>query len=66
MYITNQGDTWDKIAYNVYGNELYADKLILANIKYVGFFIFPEGIVLSVPEVEDEVEENVPEWRDDK
>lgn len=66
MYITNQGDTWDKIAYNVYGNELYADKLILANIKYVGFFVFPAGIVLTTPEVQDEVEENVPEWRSDK
>lgn len=66
MYITNQGDTWDKIAYGVYGNELYADKLILANIKYVGFFVFPAGIVLTTPEVEDEAEENVPEWRSDE
>lgn len=66
MYVTNQGDTWDKIAYNVYGNELYADKLILANIKYVGFFVFPAGIVLTTPEAEDEVEENVPEWRNDE
>lgn len=66
MYVTNQGDTWDKIAYSVYGNELYADKLILANIKYVGFFIFPAGITLTIPEVEDEIEENVPEWRNDE
>ena len=27
MYITKQGDTWDKIAYEQYGNELYATRL---------------------------------------
>lgn len=66
MYVTDQGDTWDKIAHKVYGNELYADRLILENIKYVGFFVLPAGIVLTVPEVEEEIEENVPEWRNDE
>lgn len=66
MYVTKQGDTWDKVAYEVYGNELYADKLMFANIKYVGFFVFPQGITLTIPEIEDDIEEVVPEWRDEE
>lgn len=66
MYVTKQGDTWDKIAYEQYGNELYADVLIMENIKYAGIVVFPEGISLVIPKVEEETEEDVPEWRDDE
>ena len=66
MYVTKQGDTWDKIAYEQYGNELYADVLIMENIKYAGIVVFPEGISLVIPNVEEETEEDVPEWRDDE
>ena len=66
MYVTKQGDTWDKIAYEQYGNELYADVLIMENIKYAGIVVFPEGISLVIPKIEEETEEDVPEWRDDE
>lgn len=66
MYTTRQGDTWDKIAYEQYGNELYADKLIMANLKYAGIVVFSEGITLTIPKIEEETEEDVPDWRDDE
>lgn len=64
-YITVQGDTWDLIAYKVYGNENYADVLMQSNYPYLDFFVFPADIVLNVPEVsrsEDDFE--IPEWRE--
>jgi phage tail protein X len=64
-YITVQGDTWDLIAYKVYGNEIYADVLMQSNYPYLDFFVFPADIVLNVPEVsrsEDDFE--IPEWRE--
>ena len=65
MYTTKQGDTWDKIAYEQYGNELYADKLIMANLKYAGIVMFSAGICLTIPEIEEETEEEIPAWRED-
>lgn len=63
-YKTTQGDTWDIIAKNVYGNELLFDVLIKANIEHRKTVIFPAGIVLSVPEVETaESAVNLPIWK---
>ena len=65
-YTTVQGDTWDSIAYKLYGDEAHTDVLMENNYPYLDFFVFPEGIVLKVPEVslysEDDFE--VPEWRE--
>lgn len=64
-YITVQGDTWDLIAYKVYGNENYANVLMESNYPYLDFFVFPEGITLKVPEVEiPEYDFEIPDWRD--
>lgn len=50
-YTTVLGDTWDMIAYKVYGKEKYAKELVEANIKYVETVIFSAGIVLIIPEI---------------
>lgn len=66
QYQTILGDTWDIIAKKVYGNELYADKLMQANRKYLNEFIFSAGITLECPEIESDaakLPEEYPEWR---
>lgn len=62
-YTTISGDMWDKIAYEQMGSVLHLDKLIKANVKYAAFFVFPAGIVLTIPAVEDEVSMELPPWK---
>lgn len=62
-YTTVSGDTWDIVAYKVYGNEMYMDTLIKANIEYKDTYIFPAGVVLNLPEIELTVSESLPPWK---
>ena len=61
-YTTIQGDTWDMIAKKVYGDETYTSLLMEANPKLLDYFVFPEGIVVTVPEKPEETG-YLPEWR---
>jgi phage tail protein X len=49
-YTTVLGDTWDSIAYKVYGDDHAFEKLIDANPDYLGTLIFSASIVLNIPE----------------
>ena len=55
------------IAYRIYRNELWADRLMKANTRYLEYMVFPAGIVLNVPEAaaytDVEASAIVPEWR---
>lgn len=62
-YTTVSGDTWDIVAYKVYGNEMYMDTLIKANIEYKDTYIFQAGVVLTLPEIELTVSESMPPWK---
>ena len=66
-YITVQGDTWDYIAYKVYGEqsgaELYMHALLDANPAYIHYVIFPADIVLVVPDVRVELPKTLPQWK---
>lgn len=63
-YITVQGDMWDSIAYTQLGSTSHTDKLINANLRYREYYIFPAGIVLTLPEVsEAEAESSLPPWK---
>lgn len=62
-YTTISGDTWDIVAYKVYGNEMYMDMLIKANIEHKDTYIFPAGVVLTLPEIDLEVSETLPPWK---
>ena len=57
-YTTIQGDTWDLIAYKLYGEEKYMKNLL-------DVLIFPSGTVLTVPDLPEEVDEDAPFWRSD-
>lgn len=62
-YTTISGDTWDIVAYKVYGDEMYMDMLIKANIEHKDTYIFPAGVELTLPEIDLEVSETLPPWK---
>lgn len=62
-YTTIQGDTWDLIAYNLYGEEKYMKYLIEANWQMLDVLIFSPGTVLTVPDIPEETDEETPFWR---
>lgn len=47
-YITEQGDTWDLIAYKLYGEERYMKNLIEANWPLLDILVFSAGDRKSV------------------
>jgi len=62
-YVTKSGDMWDSIAYTQLGSESYADKLMLANLAYREIYLFPAGIVLELPQIEQKVNSLLPPWK---
>ncbi len=63
-YTTKQGDMWDGIAYRMYGDVKFTDVLINANPEYREVYIFSEGAVLDVPEVEERISaDDLPPWK---
>ena len=62
-YTTISGDTWDTVAYKVWGTEMYMDTLIKAHLEHKDTFIFPAGVTLTLPEIELEVSESLPPWK---
>lgn len=67
VYTTIQGQTWDQIAYEVYGNEYMCDKIMDLNREKLDTFIFPAGIKLILPDEENIIMQSVPSdyptWR---
>lgn len=65
-YKTVQGDTWDLIAYKLYGNVFFTPPLLEANPAYIDTVIFPSGISLSIPELPSSYIEDAdtPPWRE--
>ncbi len=62
-YTTKQGDMWDMIAYEVYGDEYKMHYLMDANKKYVETVIFPAGVTLVVPGLSATQTTNLPPWK---
>ncbi len=66
-YTTVSGQTWDQIAYEIYGDEHYCDRLMDANRNLLDYFVFPAGTVLEIPEksslVKARIPEGFPDWR---
>jgi len=49
-YTTQQGDTWDVLAHDIYGSEYLAYIIIMANPNYMKYVYFPAGIKLTIPQ----------------
>lgn len=64
-YKTMQGDTWDIIAKKVYDDETQIGMLQQNNPKYIDVWIFDAGCMISVPELDTEENEDIPDWRED-
>lgn len=66
VYTTVLGDTFDSIAKKQYGSEKYTKELMEANTQYLTTVIFSDGVILKIPEINEEVNEqssNLPPWR---
>ncbi|MCM1245908.1 MAG: tail protein X [Roseburia sp.] len=64
VYVTQSGDMWDKIAHDILGSEQYMGALIRANYDWIDCVIFPAGVELQIPEIDDEQSEiELPSWR---
>lgn len=62
-YTTAAGDMWDTVAFKVFGNEMYKNILLEANVTCREIVIFPAGITLAIPEIRLEVSEDLPPWK---
>lgn len=62
-YTTIQGDTWDLIAYKLYGSEKYMKNLIEANCPLLEVLVFSSGTVINVPDIPEDSDEDAPFWR---
>lgn len=63
IYTTIQGDMWDSIAYNFYGDVKYIGLLLQNNPDLLEIYVFSAGTKVYIPELPEEDEEDVPEWR---
>lgn len=64
-YTTVQGDMWDSIAYAQLGDVSYTGELMSCNLAYREYLTFPAGIVLTLPEITDNMRQNdaLPPWK---
>lgn len=63
-YTTVQGDMWDSIAHSQMGDVKYTNILIKANFQHRGIYVFPSGIELEIPEVDENAAKSaVPPWK---
>ena len=63
-YTTRQGDAWDAIAHQVYGNVKYTGWLMEHNHPHLDTFRFQAGVVLRTPDPPaDGTADNMPIWR---
>jgi phage tail protein X len=63
-YTTREGDTFDALALEMYGEESLAHYIIEFNLDYADVLIFDANVALRLPIVEDaELPETLPPWR---
>ncbi len=65
VYVTEQGDKWDLIAFKQLGDTRHVNKLMAANTELLEYYIFPAGIELQLPKItlEQASLSHLPPWR---
>ena len=58
-----QNDTFDKIAYDLYGDEKIACYIIDANPQYSDVLNFGAGVKLNLPKLERVETSTLPKWK---
>ena len=62
-YMTQEGDTFDMIALDMYNNEYKAGIIAGANPEQAGTIVFPEGVILVIPVIERQPASVLPPWK---
>lgn len=62
-YITKTGDTWDAMAFYLYGDEEYMQELLAANAEKVNTVVFDAGEEIDAPDLTETDEALKPKWR---
>lgn len=62
-YTTVSGDMWDSIAHNFYGDVKYIGLLMDNNPDLLDISVFSDGTPVYIPELPEENDEDLPEWR---
>lgn len=65
-YVTDEGDRWDNISYEMYGTVNEIETLIRANLSVGTIPILPAGIVLRIPILNKDAltsTEDLPPWK---
>ena len=67
-YTTISGDMWDLISYRLTGSHEMAVPIMQANPQYTDTFIFPSGVVLTIPDLEEIMDTTtvVPPWQQEE
>ncbi|AIQ20727.1 tail protein [Paenibacillus sp. FSL H7-0357] len=63
IYRTVQGDTWDSVAFQVYGDEQLMTMLMNANPNHAATVIFSRNIAINVPDKPVITSDMLPPWR---
>ena len=62
-YTTVQGDMWDSVAFSQCGGVECMGQLMWLNRQHLGYYIFPAGVALALPEPGPEGPGGLPPWR---
>lgn len=62
-YTTVQGDMWDSIAFSQLESVAYTDKLMSLNPQHLGYYTFPAGLTLKLPDSTETVNDTLPPWK---
>lgn len=57
-----QGDTFDKIAYRVYGTGNVTTEIMNANLEHIGVGVFGAGVEIVIPEIDTSEKFAKPPW----
>ncbi len=63
-YVTVQGDTFDGIAKKTLGDEHFLTDVMRENPQHIDTAVFPAGLTLKIPDVEDAETDTQPPWRE--
>lgn len=54
---------WDSIAHKQLGDTAHTDKIMNLNQSLLGYYIFPAGISLVLPEISETSPAEAPPWK---
>lgn len=63
IYTTMAGDTWDILALDAYNDETKASLIIQANPQHADTIVFPAGVKLKIPIIDETTAETLPPWK---